>query len=149
MRRNPGPPLLILPGRERPHEIVLSGYAVAIGALYVGGFPVSTAAQQVLPGGWAHAYGAALAAGGVLTLLGSFWLSNIERGLDIERSGLLVLSGALTIYVGAVLNSAGWAGGFAGGMAIAWAWANVRRSVGITRDLAKIRIRRERGGELG
>lgn len=133
------PPLLIVPGRERPHELVLSGYAVILGILYTSGFPLSAAAKTVITGWWVYVYGAALIVGGLLTLLGAFWVSNIERGLEIERSGLIVLSGALVIYAAAVFGTVGWPGAFAGGMALAWVWANVTRSLGISRDLAKIR----------
>jgi len=136
-------PVLVIPGRDRPHELVFSGYAVVIGGLYAAGASFSPAARTVLPGVWSNAYGAALLVGGVLTLVGAFWVSNIERGLDIERSGLLILSGALTIYVAAVLGTVGTSGGFAGGLALAWVYANVSRAVGITRDLSRIRTRRE------
>lgn len=132
-------PVLVVPGRERWHEVTLALWAVLIGVLYLAGGPKSPAiAAQLMPP-WSIIFALGLLSGGGLTLAGSYWLTDIERGLELERAGLVALTGALVVYVTAVLTTNGWPGITAGGLAVAWTWANLMRSLRITRDLGLIR----------
>ena len=135
------PPLLVVPGRFRYHEVTLNLWAAVMGVMYVIGAPPPTSLAAALPGGWRIAWAAGLAVGGALALVGSYWLSDVERGLELERAGLVTLIGALLVYVFAVVAAVGWPGLMAGGITSAWVWANGMRAVQITRDLLHIRQR--------
>jgi hypothetical protein len=139
-----GAPVFIVPGRERYHEVVLAIWAVLIGALYLLGGPKSPAIAASLPVPWSWIFAAGLILGGGFTLGGSYWLTDARFGLELERSGLIGLSGALVVYVAAVLTTTGWPGLTVGTLVGAWIWANVMRVRRIGRDLAQIRAQ-ERG----
>jgi hypothetical protein len=139
---DPRPPVLVIPGRERFHEVTLNVWAGVLGVAYVLGAPPPNSLAALMPDGWRVPWAAGLAFGGMLALLGSYWLSDVERGLEVERAGLIALTGGLFVYVVGVWAYAGWTGLMAGGIALAWIWANVRRSIGITRDLHYVRLNR-------
>lgn len=132
-------PVLVVPGRERYHEVTLAIWALLLGLVYIVGGPRSPAIVASVTPPWSWIFAGGLVVGGVLTLGGSYWLSDVERGLDLERAGLIALTGALLVYVTAVFTTTGWSGLTAAGLAAAWTWANVRRAVAITKDLRLIR----------
>ncbi|MET0492925.1 MAG: hypothetical protein ABW000_07305 [Actinoplanes sp.] len=132
-------PVLVVPGRERYHEVTLAIWAVLLGLVYLVGGPRSPAIAASVSPPWSWIFATGLLIGGVLTLGGSYWLTDVERGLDLERAGLIALTGALPVYVAAVFATSGWPGLTAAGLAAAWTWANVRRAVAITQDLRLIR----------
>lgn len=132
-------PVFIVPGRERSHEVTLNAWAIAVGAAYLLGAPRSTALAATITWPWSIAYAVGLIIGGVMALAGCFWLSDVERSLELERAGLIALTGMLLIYAVAVFTVTGAPGLFAAGMALAWSWANVRRCIQCTADLHRLR----------
>lgn len=131
-------PILIVPGRERSHEVTLNVWAVIVGVFYLFGAPRSPAMSAMGPP-LTYIYAVGLIVGGGLALAGSFWLSDLERSLELERAGLIALTGMLFIYMAAVFTVTGSPGLFAAGLVGAWAWANIRRALQCTRDLARLR----------
>jgi hypothetical protein len=142
------PPVLVIPGRERYHEVTLNIWAALLGVAYAIGAPPPSSMAALVPDPWRYVWAFGLAVGGGLALIGSYWLSDVERGLEVERAGLVALTGALILYAVAVGVFAGWGGLMAAGIAVAWIWANVARSISITRDLHYVRqTRRSRETE--
>lgn len=131
-------PVFIVPGRERSHEVTLNIWAVIVGAFYLFGAPRPVSLSELYQP-LIYVYASGLVLGGLLSLAGCFWLSNLERSLELERAGLITLTGMLLIYVTAVFTSVGPSGLFAAGLVGAWAWANVRRALQCTRDLSRLR----------
>jgi hypothetical protein len=139
MQDNARRPVFIVPGRERSHEVTLNLWAVIVGVFYLFGAPRPTSLSATLHPPFIYIYAVGLVVGGLLTLAGCFWLTDLERSLELERAGLVTLTGMLLIYVAAVFTVTGYPGLFAAGLVGAWAWANVRRAVQCTRDLHRLR----------
>ena len=135
----PAGPILVTPGRAYRAEQTLAVWAVMLGTVYALNGPRSQS-MAAMADGWALPFFAAgLIAGGLLTVLGSFWLSNLERALEIERAGQVALTGALLVYVAAAFSHFGWAALLPGGLAAAWMWSNIGRVADITRCLRHLR----------
>lgn len=133
------PPLVVVVGRDRPHEIAFSVWAVILGAMYTAGAPRPGSLASLVTGSSFYVFAVGLGLGGLVTLVGSLWIRDVERALEVERAGLIILSGALLVYAAAVVVTFRWQALIAGGLVAAWVWANVRRSLIITRDLRALR----------
>lgn len=144
---NRPPPVLIVPGRFRYHEVTLNVWAAFLGVVYLLGAPQPTSVVTTVPEEWRWPWAVGLAVGGAVALIGCYWLTDVERGLELERAGLVMLSGGLVVYVVAVFTFAGWPGLASAGLASAWMTANIARSVQITRDVRHIRRRRATRGD--
>lgn len=138
------PPVVVVVGRDRPHEVAFNVWAVILGGLFTFGAPRPGSMAALVTGPAFYVFSAGLGLGGLVALLGSHWTRDVERALEIERAGLIILTGALLVYVAAVVSVFGWQALIAGGLCGAWVHANVRRSVSITRDLREIRRRLSR-----
>lgn len=130
-------PVIIVAGRHRPHEQLLLACSVLLGVTYLAFTPPSTSLSALLPRPVLLIWGAAMAVSGVAGLVGCWWRG--ERGLLLELGGLLMNSGALTLYVTALFTVAGWRALSAGVITSAWVLANLWRVGQTVRDLQSIR----------
>ena len=121
------------PGRH-PHEVAIALYSVMVGIVGLA-IPsgISRSIQTIFPDGWAYVFFGLLVAAGAITLIGIF-NSRIEGAL-MERTGLIVLTWLLIAYAIAVLSTGGQLGFVAVMFPVAYAVANVVRSVQISRDI--------------
>ncbi len=133
--------IVIVVGRDRPHEVAFNVWAVILGVMFTAGAPRPGSLAGLVTGTAFYVFSVGLAVGGAVAFAGSYWNRQIERSLEIERAGLTILSGALLVYSVAVVAVFGWQALIAGGLVGAWIYANTRRSVTITRDLRQVRRR--------
>lgn len=135
-------PVLVLAGRQRPHELCLLVASVYLGALNLlhpsPGTPIT-----LLPAPVRYGCLVALLLSGLVGLAGCFWAWHVERGLRIEQAGMLIGAGALLILVAAIFSVAGWRLGLISTpTTIAWVAANLWRAGQIHLELRRMR----RGG---
>lgn len=139
------PPVVVVVGRDRPHEVAFNVWAIVLGVLFTVGAPRPGSLAGLVTGPAFYVFSVGLALGGIVALIGSHWTRDVERCLEIERAGMVILTGALMVYGAAVITVFGWQALVAGGLVATWVYANVRRSIRITKDLSEIRRRVERG----
>ncbi|GIM88744.1 hypothetical protein [Paractinoplanes toevensis] len=132
-------PIVVVVGRDRPHEVALNVWAIVIGVLLTFGAPRPGSMAALVGGGTFYVFSVGLGLGGLIALIGSHWGRDVERSLEIERAGLIILAGALLVYAVAVTVTFRGQALVAGGLVTAWVWANIRRSVIITRDLQRVK----------
>lgn len=126
----------ILAGRYRPHEMLLLAVSIIIGLAYLLGAPPATSLAALIPRWELHAWAIGMLTSGILGLLGTLWQRrDLPRGLALEAAGLLIGSGALLLYLAAILRVAGPAGLSAGGIVAAWMLANLWRTAQVRTDL--------------
>lgn len=133
------PDPVIVPGRRRPHELMLLAVSVLLGvAFFAGSAPPPTTVEALLPD-WVRDlwYGLLLGSGSVGLI--AVWLRDIATGLLLERIALMVNAAALVIYITAIIAVGGRPGVGAGAFLAGWSIANIIRAVQITRDLHRIR----------
>lgn len=131
------PAVVLLSSRHRPHEQLFMAWSSLIGVGYLTTAPVPQSLVSVLPGWLLTTWAALTAVSGVVTLVGCWWRG--ERGLRVELGGLLMNAGALLVFTSAVFTFAGTRALWSGGLAAAWAGANLWRAVQVGRDLRSIR----------
>jgi hypothetical protein len=144
MLNDPGPgpsQIVVVVGRDRPHEVALNVWAVILGVMFTAGAPRPGSLAGLVTGPAFYVFSIGLAVGGAVAFAGSYWTLDVERSLEVERAGLTILTGALLVYGVAVFATFGWQALVAGGLVGAWVYANTRRSVIVTRDLRQIRGR--------
>jgi hypothetical protein len=131
---------LIVPGRQRPHQVIILAFCCVGGLVYAfrqAPEPKSLD-SQVSP--WVLGiWYTLLLVGGVVGLAGSFWRKDPYRGLLMEWASMVMLTSALTLYATAVFVSAGAAGLGAGGSVLAWAASCAWRWGQIRGDLKALR----------
>jgi hypothetical protein len=132
-------PVLVVAGRQRPHELTLLLLSAMLGGLYTFGTPAPQSLAAEMPSWIVHAWGIGLLLSGITGLAGCLLPWNVERGLLLELGGLLVGAGALLIIAAAIFSHAGWGGLFGGGFTAAWLTANLVRGWQIWRDLRTLR----------
>lgn len=138
------PPIVVVVGRERPHEVALNIWATILGTALTAGAPRPGSMLQYVSDPAFYLFSIGLMLGGLVALTGSHWRGDVERALDLERAGLLILTGALLVYLVAVVAAFQWQALLTGGLIAAWTHANIRRSLMIGRDLRN--VRRQFGG---
>lgn len=138
-------PIIIISGKHRHHELLLLAFSVLAGVAFLLGAPRSAVTQQ-LDETLVNVWAVGLTVSGVVGLLGCFWRNNLERSLLLERSGLLIGAGAVLGFAMQVYSVAGGRGLFTAGFYLAWALANVARSLQIGKDLRDMRGARDAGG---
>lgn len=130
-RRRPRP-VIVLAGRQRPHENFLLAVAIVTGAAYIGGAPPPGSITALLPGWAIRVWAIGLALHGVVGLVAV--LIRGQRGAELEAGAMLIGTASLVWYALAVVPF-GWRALFAAAVSIAWAAANMVRLVQIRRDL--------------
>jgi hypothetical protein len=138
-------PVIVITGRQRPHERALSIIAVLLGGLYVAGEflgPVRVSPPRAIAGflgAWAVGpWAVVMLAGGVACLAGSYWPGRHDVGLKVEQASQLAQAAATMLVAVGALVVAG-VGGIVGAAAFgAWSWACLERTWGIGKDLQGI-----------
>jgi hypothetical protein len=131
--------IVVVVGRDRPHEVAFNVWAVILGIMFTAGAPRPGSLAALVTGPAFYVFSIGLAVGGAVAFAGSYWTHDVERSLEVERAGLTILTGSLLVYAVAVIAAFGWQALVAGGLVVAWAYANTRRSMIITRDIRRVR----------
>lgn len=130
-------PVVVLGGQQRPHEVLLLALSVVIGVAYFLGSPAPGSLAALIPHWEIIAWAVGLIISGALGLVGCLlYHRDLETGLRLEFSAMLMGAGANLIYAFAVFSLGGWRALVAGGMTVAWVSANLWRCRQIRRDLA-------------
>jgi hypothetical protein len=112
---------VIVPGRQRPHQIIVLSFATLAGLTYAfRQAPEPKSLDESLAPVVLGIWYTLLLVGGAVGLYGSFLRSNPYRGLLLEWASMVMLTSALTLYAVAIFVSAGSAGLGAGGSVLAW-----------------------------
>lgn len=136
---------VIVPGRQRPHQIIILIFATLAGLTYAfRQAPEPKSLDESLSPVVLGIWYTLLLIGGIAGLYGSFLRSNPYRGLLLEWASMVMLTSALTLYAGAIFVSAGAAGVGAGGSVLAWGascawrWAQIRGDLRALRHPPKV-----------
>lgn len=129
--------VILVASRHRPHEQLLLAYSALIGLVYLTTVPAPASLTASLPSLVVTVWAAAMAASGVIGLVGCWWRG--ERGMGIEAGGLLLNSSALMIYSVAAFGAVGMRALLPGGVCAAWTVANLWRATQVWRELRAIR----------
>lgn len=132
-------PIVVVAGRDRPHELLLLALSLFSGISYLLGAPPPGSITALMPAWEIHAWAAGLLVSGLIGLIGCWWRGNRALGLGLELGAMLIGSGALLLYSVAAFALGGWRALFAGGIGVAWMAANLLRAGQIRSDLHQLR----------
>lgn len=132
------PPLLVVTGRRRPHEVMLLAVSVVLGVSYLAGAPRPGSVNAALPAPVLYGWAIALLITGAAGLWACF-SRDTEAGLELERGAMIAQTGALILYATIAVTYAGFAALISASIVAGWAVANTVRAVQITRDLRRLR----------
>lgn len=135
----PSAPIIIIAGRRRPHELLLLLFSMVAGASMLLGAPRPNSMREEMDTTLVTLWAIGLFLGGLIGLWGCYTRRNLARGLLLERAGELISGAAAFGYAMQVVSVNGGKAGFAAGFCIAWAVANVVRSLQISNDLRSLR----------
>jgi hypothetical protein len=127
--------VIVVAGRQRPHEVLLLAVSVLVGAAYLLGSPPAASVAALIPRWEIKAWAVGLLLSGLLGLVAIWRWRDIELALRLELGAMLSGAGALLIYVVAVFTAAALSGLLAGGITAAWMAANVWRAWQIRTEL--------------
>jgi hypothetical protein len=131
---------LIVPGRQRPHQVIILAFATLSGVAFAfRQAPEPSSLDRYLSHWTLGIWYTLLLFGGVIGLAGSFWRRNPYKGLLMEWASMVMLTSALTLYAVAIFVAAGVAGLGAGGSVLAWAASCAWRWGQIRNDLKALR----------
>jgi hypothetical protein len=131
-------PIVVVTGRQRPHEVLLTAVSVLVGLAFTLGSPPPGSVVALLPRWEIHVWAGMLLASGLVGVVGLWRWRDVGAGLRLEAAAMLSGSGALLMYVVAVFLASGIRALLAGGFVAAWAVANVWRADQIRRELKGI-----------
>ena len=131
-------PIVVVAGRDRPHELLFLGLSLLSGISYLLGAPPPGSITALMPPWEIHAWAGGLLASGLIGLVGCWWRGNHARGLGLEMGAMLIGSGALLLYSVAAFSLGGWRALFAGGIGVTWMAANLLRAGQIRSDLRNL-----------
>lgn len=131
-------PVVVITGRQRPHELVLLGFALLIGLAYTVGAPPPRSSAAEMPAWLVRLWAVGLLVHGVAGLAAVFVPGPKGRSLLAEAGSMLIGAGALLVVAAASFSYAGWGALLGGGFLLAWAVANVVRAFQIRRDLRSL-----------
>lgn len=131
--------IVIIGGRRRPHELMLLLFSMVAGAFMLLGAPRPNSMSEKMDSRLVTLWAVGLFAGGLIGIWGCYTRNNLKRGLLLERAGEMISAGAAFGYAMQVWSVNGDKAAFAAGFCIAWAVANVVRSLQISNDLRSLR----------
>lgn len=126
---------IAVPGRLRPHEVLLLAWSLVFGAVGLWQAPAPATLAALVPHWEVLAWSAGLAVSGAVGLLGCFWRRGSAMAAQLEMGGLLIGAGSILLYCAAILLVGGWKGLFAAGLVGAWMLANLWRAGQLRRDV--------------
>lgn len=127
-------PVVVVAGRQRPHELLLLAVSLAWGVAYLVGAPPPDSVAALMQRWQVVVWSALLVVSGVVGLAGCWWRRNIELGLGLELAGMLFGSGALFVFSVAAVHATHRIT-FGIGMIMVWFAANLWRAAQIGREL--------------
>jgi hypothetical protein len=131
---------LIVPGRQRPHQIIILIFASLAGLAWAfRQAPEPKSLDERLSPWVLGIWYTLLLFGGIVGLIGSFYRRNPYRGLLMEWASMVMLTSALVLYAAGIFVSSGSAGFGAGGSVLAWAASCAWRWGQIRLDLRALR----------
>lgn len=136
---DPPLPRVIVLSRQKPHLFLFQFLAILTGLQILAGPDERGAMEREVPGmiqvGWAWG----LTISGALTLAAHMARRfDPDRYMGIECGALLIQAGMVLLYGTVLFVVAGWAATLSGGLALAWAAANIWEVRLIRRDLQLI-----------
>lgn len=134
------PPVLVVTGRRRPHEVMLLAVSVILGVTYLAGAPRPGSVNDLLPDVVFYSWALALVVTGTAGLTACFSRpGHTEAQLELERGALVAQAGALILYGTVVITYAGFGALVSATIVAGWAVANAVRAAQITKDLRSLR----------
>lgn len=132
-------PVTVATGRH-PFELAFLFAATAVGVLLLvtGHRPRSA---ETMPHWVQVVWPPALVVGGVVALAGLWWRP-LERGLWIERVGVILLGGALSLYTVALIRYSGMGAAAPAGFTGAFGLGSWWRAMQVGRDLGRLHAAR-------
>lgn len=138
-------PIILVTGRQRPHEVLLIALSALVGAGYTFGAPPPTSVASLMPAWLVHAWAAGLLLSGVVGLVSlAVGSRRIERRMRLEAGSMLVGAAAVLVSTEATFHYAFQVGIItkallSGGFGLAWTAANLTRAFQIRRELRDMR----------
>lgn len=131
--------LVVVSGPLRPHELVLQGMALLVGAVYLIGAPPPTSVAALLPEWAVRLWAGGLLMSGLLTVASLILRRRPETSLRMEQSAMLIGVAAL-VWAGYAVFAYAWSSRalFSGGFCLCWAAANLLRAEQCRRDARRI-----------
>jgi hypothetical protein len=129
----PRRPVVVLAGRQRPHEVLLLAFAVVIGIAYQIGSPPPESIAAHMHHWQVRLWSIGMMLSGIIGLAGLWWPDR-QLGMQFEAGAMLLGAGALLIVTAAAF-ALGAKGIFGGGFSAAWFMANLVRAGQIWREL--------------
>lgn len=132
--------LVVLASPLRPHELVLQGLALLVGAVYLIGAPPPTSVASLLPEWAVRIWAAGLLLSGLLSVLGVVLHRMADVALRVEQAAMLLGAAAL-VWAGYAVFTYAWSSRalLSGGFSLCWAAANGLRAWQCRRDLRRLR----------
>lgn len=128
------PPIVIVSGRHRPHELLALWTSVPLGVGILATLPAPQSLAAVMPAWVVGLWAVVLAGSGVLGIGAMLWRGDRLRALRVETAAWILNAGVLGAFAGAAFIVAGQRAWFAGGWLASGAAANLWRAVQITRQ---------------
>lgn len=126
---------IAVPGRLRPHEVLLLGWSLLFGVVGLWKAPAPGSLEHLVPHWQVLTWSAALAVSGAVGLVGCYWRRGSPMSAQLESGGLLIGAGAILFYCAAIIHIAGLSGLFPAGVIGSWMAANIWRAVQLWRDM--------------
>lgn len=131
--------LVVLRGRQRPHETMFQALALLVGVVYLIGAPAPTSVVALMPEWAVRTWSAGLLISGLLTVASVSSRRRLALMLRLEQSAMLFGAASLVwagyaIFAYAPATRALLAGGFC----VAWAGANLWRAEQCRQDAQRI-----------
>jgi hypothetical protein len=132
------PPIIVVTGRQRPHEVLLLVVSVLVGVAYLLGSPPAASVAALIPRWEIHVWAVVMLASGGVGLISIRRWGVPGLALSLELGAMLAGAGGLLVYVVAIFLAAGPSGLLAGGITAGWLCSNLWRAWQIHTELKDI-----------
>lgn len=131
--------IVIVGGRNRPHEMFLFGASIVLALSSLVEVPPPRSLVALLPGWFVAIWTGGLLLSGIAGLVACLW-PNVIVSLALERGALLMSAGAVILIGAAALIVNGKSAVVGAGFFLTWALANLVRVRQVTKDLRRIAV---------